>query len=307
MIMLPLRLPMAAVPMHPFLNAALALYLPLLLGLYYLFYKERWDDYGSLIKNLLLAMFLVAALITLKFQKGLLLAPGQPFTLLGSQTPSASAASAAGWMVYGLGLLIWPKRLDMPFRLAGVGLILLALGKALILPFAFRAAFAHMTPLFNVPGSVFLLCLAALIFLTLRGWDARWPLSIVVPRVFWGILLAVFAFAVLNIEIAGVFGIRGRPFSMLTHGSLSMQLAYSIGWLLFAIGLLVVGIRWNVVKVRWAAIIAIVLTACKIFLLDVSSLGQLYRVASLCGLAVVLMLVSFLYQRFLSGSKADGL
>jgi uncharacterized membrane protein len=146
-----------------------------------------------------------------------------------------------------------------------------------------------------------------LIFLTLRGWDTRWPLSIVVPRVFWGILLAVFAFAVLNIEIAGVFGIRGRPFSMLTHGSLSMQLAYSIGWLLFAIGLLVVGIRWNVVRVRWAAIIAIVLTACKIFILDVSSLGQLYRVASLCGLAVVLMLVSFLYQRFLSGSKADGL
>jgi uncharacterized membrane protein len=44
----------------------------------------------------------------------------------------------------------------------------------------------------------------------------------------------------------------------------------------------------------------IIVTSVKIFLKDLWSLGQLYRVASFIGLAVVLMLVSYLYQRFLS-------
>jgi uncharacterized membrane protein len=92
---------------------------------------------------------------------------------------------------------------------------------------------------------------------------------------------------------------------MLTHGSLSMQLAYSLGWLSFAIGLLIVGIHWNGVRIRWTALGAIVFTACKIFVYDVSTLAQLYRVASLFGLASVLILVSFLYQRFLSERKID--
>lgn len=309
MILLPVLLPQAVVSMRPFINVGVALYLPLLVGLYFLFHKEprepgepgeSWDSAPGLLKNLLLALFLGAAFIFLKLQKGIVFAPGYPFTLLISQTLSKAVASAAGWMVYGLGLLLWPKRLDRPFRLAGFVLIGLALVKTVLVPFQFRVAFAQMTPLINPPSALFLFCLVALIYLTRRTWDSRWPLGRVVPRNLWGIVLALAAFAFLNIEIASVFAIQGRSFSMMTHGSLAMQLAYSIGWLLFAIGLLVVGIRWQVVKVRWAAIIAIVLTACKIFILDVSSLGQLYRVASLLGLAVVLILVSFLYQRFLT-------
>ena len=165
-----------------------------------------------------------------------------------------------------------------------------------------------MTPLLNPPSLVFLLCLVGLTWLTLKPWDPRWPLQeVVAPRVFWGIALALAVFCVLNIEIASVFADRGRPFGMLTHGSLAMQLAYSIGWLIYAIGLLVVGIKWENVQVRWAAIAAIVITAFKIFIRDLWHLGQLYRVGSLAGLAVVLILVSILYQRFLSEGKKDAM
>ena len=66
-----------------------------------------------------------------------------------------------------------------------------------------------------------------------------------------------------------------------------------------------VGIQWDTVQVRWAAISAIVITAVKIFIRDLWHLGQLYRVGSLFGLAVVLILVSFLYQRFLSEGKKN--
>jgi len=306
MILLPLLLPEAALHMRPFFNKGLALYLPLLGFLYYIFYKEPYNDPRNLNKNILLALFLTATFITIKFQKGIVIAPGYPFTLLMSQTPVKAAASAAGWMIYGFGLHIWPKRLDRPFRLAGMVLILLGIFKALILPFRFQDAFAQMTPVINSPLLVYLFCLAALTFLTIRKWDQNWILKKMTPKPFWGITLAIFSFCVLNIEIASIFAIKGRSFSMMPHGSLSMQLAYSIGWLLFAISLMVVGIRWEQVRVRWAAIILFGLTACKIFLLDVSSLDRELRVASLLGLGVSLYLVSFLYQRFLSeGNKNE--
>jgi uncharacterized membrane protein len=70
--------------------------------------------------------------------------------------------------------------------------------------------------------------------------------------------------------------------------------------MVYSIGLLVVGIRWSNIKVRWAALAFLVVTALKIFFMDLWKLGQLYRVASFIGLAAVLILVSFLYQRFLS-------
>ena len=56
---------------------------------------------------------------------------------------------------------------------------------------------------------------------------------------------------------------------------------------------------------RWASLILLVITALKIFLKDLWFLGQLYRVASFVGLALVLIMVSFLYQRFLMNGKRD--
>jgi hypothetical protein len=306
LILLPLLLPGAAAGMRPVFNLGLLAYLPLLALLYYLFYKEPWDDRGSLIKNLLLALFMLAGFVAIKLESGTVFQTGYAFALFSSRTLTGAAASAAGWLAYGLALLVWPRRLDRPFRLAGVGLILIGLLKALALPFRFKVAFAALTPLLNPASLVFLFGLAGLAWLTLKPWQGRiWPVPAIRPRVFWGTALALAAFCVLNIEIASVFADKGRPFSMLTHGSLSMQLAYSIGWLVYAIALLAVGIKWETVQVRWAAIAAIVITALKVFIRDLWHLGQLYRVGSLFGLAVVLILVSFLYQRFLSEGKKN--
>jgi uncharacterized membrane protein len=75
--------------------------------------------------------------------------------------------------------------------------------------------------------------------------------------------------------------------------------------LFYSIGLLVTGIKWHTSKVRWAALILMVGTALKIFFMDLWRLGQLYRVASFIGLAAVLILVSFLYQRFMTGKDEE--
>lgn len=156
-----------------------------------------------------------------------------------------------------------------------------------------------MTTFINSPTLLYIACVAVLIWLTARKQDDTWPLPIS-SKQFWGVFLAITSFAILNIEIASVFGDKSRAFSLLAHGNLSHQLGYSLGWLVYAIVLLFVGIKWNVVRVRQAALVLIIITCVKIFLKDLWSLGQLYRVASFVGLAFVLMLVSYLYQRFLS-------
>jgi len=85
-----------------------------------------------------------------------------------------------------------------------------------------------------------------------------------------------------------------------TYGNLAHQLSYSLSWLLYSIGLLVRGIKWQTSEVRWAALILMVGTSFKIFFMDLWRLGRLYRMASFIGLAAVLILVLFLYVRFLT-------
>jgi uncharacterized membrane protein len=49
---------------------------------------------------------------------------------------------------------------------------------------------------------------------------------------------------------------------------------------------------------RWLSLAFLLVTIGKVFLYDLGALRDLYRVASLVGLAVSLILVSLLYQRF---------
>ena len=289
--------------MSPLINLGLLAYVPLMLILLYLFLQEPWQDSSISIKNLFLAMLLITGFFAIKVIKSTIFQTGQPLDIFQAKTAGMAVSSAAGWIIYGLLMLVWPKRLDRPFRLAG--LILLSLGfiRAALFPFRFSAQFGEMSPLFNTPSALFAFCIILLIWLTRRKYDETWPVAQVSPNAFFGTTLAAGVFYVLNIEIASYFGQKGRPFSLMTRGSLSHQLGYSLGWLVYSIGLLLSGIRWNVVRARQAALLLVLLTCSKIFLMDLWSLGQLYRVASFIGLAVVLMLVSYLYQRFLTKSE----
>ena len=286
-------------PMPPLINPGLLAYLPLMAVLFYLFLKQPPGQDAFGIKNLFLALFLIAGFMVLAVAKSTILQPGRSFSLVFSHTLSMAVGSAAAWILYGLGLLVWPKRLDRPFRLAGLVLLVAGLLKSVALPFQFKAAFGALTPLLNGPTLLYLGCLAILVFLVRRRND-DWPVSKIPARSWWTVVLLLLAFFVLNVEIASAFGVKGRAFSLMTRGSLPHQLGYSLGWLIFSIGMLAAGIKWDVRKIRWAALILLVLTALKIFFKDLWALGQLYRVASFVGLAVVLILVSFLYQRYLS-------
>jgi hypothetical protein len=110
----------------------------------------------------------------------------------------------------------------------------------------------------------------------------------------------ILLFILMNLEIADGFSSGERVALHLLGGGagLAQDLAYTLGWAIFAIVLLAVGIRSHNRPGRVAAIALLTLTVVKAFLHDTWSLGGLYRVGSLVGLAVSLAAVAVALQRF---------
>src|SRR5947208_9948464 len=104
-------------------------------------------------------------------------------------------------------------------------------------------------------------------------------------------------FLLLNIEIAAYDATR-REITSRFGESLAQDLTYTIGWLIFGMLLLTAGIFMRIRPARVAAVALIAVTALKGFLYDMRSLGGLYRVGSLVGLAVSLSLVALALQKF---------
>jgi Predicted membrane protein (DUF2339) len=105
-------------------------------------------------------------------------------------------------------------------------------------------------------------------------------------------------FFLLNIEIADYFSTGSALTFNFLSSSLAQDLTYTIGWAAFAIAMLVAGIAFQTRAARVAAIALLVVTIFKCFLHDLGRLGGLYRIASFLGLALALVMVSVLLQKF---------
>lgn len=94
------------------------------------------------------------------------------------------------------------------------------------------------------------------------------------------------------------------------HPDAGLQKALAISAFLMIYGavLLAVGFWKRTAFIRWQALILIVFTIAKTFIYDMRNLSQGYRAVSSLGLGVLLMAVSFAYQKdwlFLRGSELD--
>jgi uncharacterized membrane protein len=139
----------------------------------------------------------------------------------------------------------------------------------------------------------------ALAFLAAARWvrDEPSALELRMPeglRIFAGIVL----FVLLNVEIADFYSTGSTLDFRLSGGGLAQDMTYSLAWGLFALALLFIGIARASKPARAAALVVLLLTIGKVFLHDLWDLGALYRVGSIVGLAVALLAVSFLTQRF---------
>ncbi|MEO8381962.1 MAG: DUF2339 domain-containing protein [Acidobacteriota bacterium] len=108
----------------------------------------------------------------------------------------------------------------------------------------------------------------------------------------------ILLFALLNIEIADFFSTGPALTFNFLSSSLAQDLTYTIGWAVFAIAMLIAGIIVHSRASRVAAIALLSVTIFKCFLHDLGRLGGLYRIASFLGLALALVMVSVLLQKF---------
>lgn len=109
---------------------------------------------------------------------------------------------------------------------------------------------------------------------------------------------AALLFLLLNIEIADFYSHGSALTFNFFSSSLAQDLTYTIGWALFAVALLIAGITLRARPARVAAIVLLAATVLKCFLHDLDRLGGLYRVGSLLGLAISLVMVGVLLQKF---------
>jgi uncharacterized membrane protein len=75
-------------------------------------------------------------------------------------------------------------------------------------------------------------------------------------------------------------------------------------WLAYGAALMAGGIVWNARAVRLAALGVIALVAAKVFLMDMSELGGLWRVLSFLGLGLSLIGLGAVFRRFVAGRPA---
>ena len=79
--------------------------------------------------------------------------------------------------------------------------------------------------------------------------------------------------------------------------ALAQQLALSLLWALYATALILVGVRQKSASLRWQGLALFGVVVGKVFFYDMASLERAYRIISFMVLGIVLLMVSFLYQK----------
>jgi len=108
----------------------------------------------------------------------------------------------------------------------------------------------------------------------------------------------ILLFLLVNIEIADFYSTGPALTFNFFSSSLAQDLTYTIGWAVFSVAMLIAGLVLHSRASRVAAIILLLVTVLKCFLHDLARLGGLYRVGSLLGLTISLLLVGVLLQKF---------
>jgi uncharacterized membrane protein len=189
-------------------------------------------------------------------------------------------------------VLIWSGLREKLWGLRAAGLVLFGIVGIRLLAFPEAAPQAFWNARFAT-FSVTVACYAIVSMLAARESaaldDKEKPIYFVL-----GIVANVVGLVALSLETWDLFG---QMTSLSVDRWLAQQLALSILWTFFAIGLLLSGIIRRSATLRWEALTLLGVVVGKVFLMDLASLDKIYRIASFVVLGVVLLRVSFYYQK----------
>ncbi len=211
-----------------------------------------------------------------------------------------------GWFVQAAALLFVAHRGRSDFlRWFSIGA--LALGVARLL---FIDNFETTRLLFNERGATYAVAIAVLagiVAYARKQGESGWPVAVPI------VALNLLALLALNHEVSDYFS---REIEVVTRGFegtgyqvdaaaddryrmlfIARDFAYSAVWMIYGAALMAAGFWRRSSFLRWQALVLIAVTVVKVFVYDVSQLDKGYRVLSFIALGVILLGISFAYQR----------
>ena len=205
-----------------------------------------------------------------------------------------------GWLVEGAALLWVAARVrSQLLKALAVGCLVLGLGALLL-----AKAEISATPVFNSRFATY--CVAIAVFalaawIAYRGHDPEEAGGLAWPAIAGASVLIV------NFLILLSVGLEIHSYWWRSHWSgdwhelrlqrMAAEFSYSAWFMLFAAVLLVVGFGRRSAFLRWQGLVLLALSVGKVFLVDTNALSQGYRIVSFLVLGVLLLGVSFAYQR----------
>ncbi len=211
-------------------------------------------------------------------------------------------AITIGWLVEAAALLWVGGRLKSEV-LNSFAVLALGLG---IFRLVFWDSFAPSQLIFNTRMADYCVAIAVLGFTAYecgRRDDDNWRMIAAIAIV----VLNVLALRALTLEVSDYYAqqMPGRPenafgpASFLRRRALSIarDFTYSALWMAYGGVLMAIGFWRSSAFVRWQALVLIAMTSVKVFVYDTSQLDRIYRIMSFIVLGVLLLAISFAYQR----------
>lgn len=210
-------------------------------------------------------------------------------------------AITIGWLVEAAALLWAGDRLKSDV-LSWFAILAITLG---VFRLVFWDTFEPTQLMFNTRLASYAVAIAVLGFAAYecgRREDANWRTVAAVAAV----VLNVLALRALSLEVADYYAQRmpsgseiWRPAGLLRRRALliARDFTYSALWMAYGGMLMTIGFWLRSAFVRWQALVLIALTTIKVFVYDTSQLDRIYRIMSFIVLGVLLLAISFAYQR----------
>ncbi|SFS67092.1 DUF2339 domain-containing protein [Marininema halotolerans] len=201
------------------------------------------------------------------------------------------------WFVYGVVFFTNGLLKKGPSALLWIGGGSFGLGTVTLLVVAWISPLpvTSYVPLVNLRGAAFT------IFFLAIGLGVRWiKKSMDIPsflRMYGLALPSLFGFIWVTVEISNIYGRLqiGAQDSFLINAE---GLTLSGVWLVYSLGLMGIGIFRNIKILRWMSIGLSGISIIKIFLWDLSFLDTVFRILSFIFLGLILLGISFLYQKY---------
>jgi uncharacterized membrane protein len=203
------------------------------------------------------------------------------------------------WAIEGV-LLVWSGvRMDS-WKLRGAGMLLMAIAAVRILILSIPAGRFLLNERF-LTYVVLVACFALSCWFAQPMKDA---LSHGEKNLFAALAVAinVYALIALSLEIWDFFW---RTQALGLERWLAQQLGLSLFWTIYAATLIALGLARRSAPLRWQALALFGIVVAKVFFYDMSSLDRIYRILSFLVLGILLLGVSFAYQKLSKSSDLE--